>query len=241
MKSDNIRVVAMADMHGELPAVPPCDLLLLSGDIAPEFAAPSNPVNGYRQVSWFNGPFAEWLHTVQAEEVVATAGNHDFGLHRLLTMVDKDLRWRLLIDSGAEVFGLKFWGTPWVANCAGWAYNLPESSLAIRYSRIPNDTDVLVLHGPPYGLGDLAFNLSGKGQAFEHAGSQHLLQVIDAAQPRLATYGHIHEARGVWTRGRTTLVNCAVKDENYRGGYAPWVGRLDLCSTKVVASEVEAV
>lgn len=221
-----MKICAISDLHGNLPRVPPCDLLIISGDVAPDFEHPFAPGNGYKQIAWLNSTFKQWLHTVQAEKVVATAGNHDFGIWRLRTALDADLRWELLINEATEYRGVKIWGAPYVKDLPGWAFSLFEHQLEERWARIPADTDILVLHGPPHEVGDWVQD-SGGFHGYLHTGSVTLLNRIDAIAPRLVTFGHIHEAKGEWQRGKTTLVNASVLNDEYRLCYKPWVQTID--------------
>lgn len=50
--------------------------------------------------------------------------------------------------------------------------------------------DVLITHGPPYGIHDY----SVRGEV--HAGCPHLFRAIRRARPRIAAFGHIHEGYG---------------------------------------------
>lgn len=234
-----MRIVAASDLHGHLPAIPPCDLLILSGDIAPDCGHPFDPSNPYRQLRWFGETFAPWLHSVQAEEIVATGGNHDFALQRMRRLLP-ELHWHLLMDDGVELFGLKIWGAPWIKDLPGWAFSLNEEQLEARWSRIPDDTDILVLHGPAYGYGDEIKTASnGKGRPTpQRVGSTSLLPVIDRIQPKLVTAGHIHEDKGEWRRGKSLLVNVAIVDDTYQVAYHPWAKRLDELDAQAVTSDV---
>src|SRR4051794_31800910 len=72
-----VKVVAASDLHGHLPAVPPCDLLLLAGDLCPVSDHSTST-----QAEFLGGPFRDWLETVPAKHVVGIAGNHDFIFER---------------------------------------------------------------------------------------------------------------------------------------------------------------
>jgi hypothetical protein len=52
--------------------VPPCDLLLLAGDLCP--LAEHAPAV---QAEWLDGPFREWLGALAAGAIAAIAGKHD--------------------------------------------------------------------------------------------------------------------------------------------------------------------
>jgi Icc-related predicted phosphoesterase len=202
-----VRVAVLADLHGQLPEVPDCDLLLLAGDLCP---AVDHGVE--RQAQWLGDEFRAWLEAAPTEQIVAIAGNHDFVFERQPELVPGDLPWTYLQDASTELAGLTIWGSPWTPWFFDWAFNAPkdggEAFLAEHYAAIPEGTDVLLIHGPARGYGD-------RTTAGVDAGSTALLDAIDRVQPKLCAYGHIHEARGQWTRGATTLINAASVDTLY--------------------------
>lgn len=201
-----MRTAILADLHGHLPPLPECDLLLLAGDLCP---AVDHGVA--RQAAWLDGPFRQWLEGAPARAIVGIAGNHDFIFEREPSLVP-ELPWIYLEDASVDVQGVRIWGSPWTPWFHDWAFNAPrvdgESFLGRRYDTVPDDTDVLLVHGPPRGYGD-------RTAAGVDAGSTALLDAIDRVRPRLCAFGHIHEARGEWDRGDTTLVNAAAVDELY--------------------------
>jgi len=105
-----------SDLHGVLPEIDPCDVLVLAGDLLPlEMQA-----DAARSCKWFSTVFAAWLDGIPATEVVAVAGNHDFvlnrevgrGVHRWLFGAN----WTYLQDAGVRLeCGLSVWGTAVVA------------------------------------------------------------------------------------------------------------------------------
>jgi Icc-related predicted phosphoesterase len=200
-------VYAIADLHGSLVPVPECDLLLIAGDICPtlKFSARG-------QAAFLDDPFRRWLERIPARHVVAVAGNHDFIFQHEPERVPAGLRWTYLQDSSTHVGGLKIYGSPWQPWFHDWAFNLREPELEAKWERIPDDTDVLLLHGPPHGYGD-------RTSGGRHEGSPSLLRAIRRVRPRLAVFGHIHEARGRWdleVDGKAvTLANVSVMNERY--------------------------
>ena len=213
-----MKVTAVSDLHGHLPAVAPCDLLLLAGDLCP-----ADDHSTFAQMKFLAGPFADWLEQVPAARVVGVAGNHDFIFERKPDLVPRTLRWDYLQDGGAEVGGLKVYGTPWQPWFHDWAFNLYEEELVKKWAKVPDGTDVLVCHGPPFGFGDAA---EGPGTSNRRTGSPGLLRRIEEVAPRLVVFGHIHEGRGRWevrTPGGkgVTLANVTLVDRHYRAVHEP--------------------
>jgi Icc-related predicted phosphoesterase len=209
-----MRVVAVSDLHGTLPEIPPCDLLLIGGDVTPV----ENHQVGF-QAEWLDREFRRWLERVPARQVVGVAGNHDFVFQQRPELIPGGLRWVYLQDSGFEWEGWRIYGTPWQPWFFDWAFNLYEPELVPKWALIPEGTDVLVLHGPPHGFGDA---VPRRGGVVEHTGSPSLLARIETVRPKLAVYGHIHEGRGAWQHGPTTLANVTILDERYEHVYPPW-------------------
>ncbi len=213
-----MRIVAIADQHGLLPEIPPCDLLLIAGDICPvtnhgiEF-----------QANWLDTAFRHWLQSLtHVRHVVGVAGNHDFIFERAPELVPRDLPWTYLQDSLAEDAGLRIWGTPWQPWFFDWAFNGRPDELKEKWALMPDALDVIVVHGPPRGYGDAVPRRGG----FELTGCPHLLERIEQIKPRLVVYGHIHEGRGVFSHGPTTLANVTLVDDGYAAVYPPWTFEL---------------
>ncbi len=208
-------IAALSDLHGYLPGVPACDLLLLAGDLCPleshDFAF---------QARWLDEEFRDWLQRAPARKIIGVAGNHDFIFERAPFLVPRSLPWIYLQDSGAQFEGLRIWGTPWQPMFFDWAFNGDPATLRRQWSLIPDDTDILVAHGPPLGYGDA---IPGPGGQVRHAGCPLLLERIEAIRPRLAVFGHIHEGRGDWQLGPTRLANVTHVDERYAPVYPAFV------------------
>lgn len=77
-----------------------------------------------------------------------------------------------------------------------------------KIARIPQQTDILVSHCPPFGILD-------KSASGANMGNKYLRQGVESIAPGYHLFGHIHEAYGVYKTSRTTFVNVAVVDENY--------------------------
>ena len=226
-------VYAAADLHGNLPPIPDdADVVLLAGDICPDFKAHGKHVHwgygvdssGQRQARWLDTDFRNWLTPLVARgvEVAACWGNHDYVGEKSLLV--PDLPWTLLKDQEALVGGLRVWGTPWVPKLPRWAFYARPEALTARAELIPEGLDVLMTHGPPHRAGDFVpYNAKyaekyGVPLTGDHAGDSSLNEAIDRVQPRAVICGHIHEARGThFVEGvpGVPVYNVAAVDETY--------------------------
>ena len=116
-----------------------------------------------------------------------------------------------LLDEAVEIGGVRFWGTPWSTLLPGWAFMEPEAKLPLRWAAIPPETDVLVVHGPPFGSLDKTAPRFGG----EHVGSPSLRGWIERQQPEAVICGHIHEGFGVDRIGSTAVYNVSYLDASY--------------------------
>jgi len=95
---------------------------------------------------------------------IFVAGNHETNFprqHRERTASLLAPSCIYLEDSSITVNGICFYGSPWHVlrhNSFARAFSVPCSSLPTRWQQIPEDTDVLVTHSPPYGVADLNSN-----------------------------------------------------------------------------------
>lgn len=204
-----MRIAAIADLHGLLPETPPCDVLVIAGDLVP-FGTIRDRAG---QVAWLDGPFRAWLEARPASHVVGIAGNHDFVFQDAPERVP-GLPWTYLQDSGCTIDGVRFWGSPWTPWFFDWAFNAPrdggEAFLEERFAAVPAGTDVLIVHGPPAGYGDRT------ADGGPRVGSAAQLACIDRVAPAACIFGHIHEDRGRWRRGGTELLNVSAVDVERR-------------------------
>jgi len=73
-----------------------------------------------------------------------------------------------------------------------------------NWARIPEDTDILITHGPPFGILDCA------SRSNIHEGCPELLEAVLLVKPRLHVFGHIHHGYGTRSTGDTLFVNAAL-------------------------------
>jgi hypothetical protein len=126
-----LRIVALADLHGHLPVVPSCDLLIVAGDLC---AADGHDPG--KQERWLGDTFSAWLAATPARHRVGVAGNHDLLAEQRPDLLAA-LPWAYLCDSGITVDGVSVWGSPWQTPWDDLAFNLPEPALSARWDEIP--------------------------------------------------------------------------------------------------------
>ncbi len=209
-----MKICCLSDLHGNLIDVPDCDLLLLGGDYCP---------TSCHEFWWYNNTFAPWIEKLSKRmKIIGVAGNHDWPFEETPELIPK-MEWTYLQDSGTEWNDLKFWGSPLQKRFFDWAFNADEPELKRRWSFIPDNTDVIVLHGPPLGYGDFSYYGESGDRLVEpiHVGSPSLLERIQEIKPKLVIYGHIHSGYGKYQEGTSILVNASLVNEKYKVANEP--------------------
>lgn len=219
-----LKITMVSDLHGEKPRLPGGDLLILAGD----YTTNDTP--------WQWTLFYDWLKVQPYRKIIYIGGNHDNYLSNCITTKElydlpkdvdldnmKPTHIEYLCNSGCEFEGLKIWGSPnslWFPgvhpSCK--AFMESEKQLAEIYSKIPDDIDILITHGPSHGVLD---GLKNRDGTFRHVGSYSLLNQLDRIQPSLHIFGHIHEHGGhcmvykQWGGQDTRCYNVSYINENY--------------------------
>lgn len=198
-----MKLCLISDTHDQHDKVvlPEADILIHAGDLtlAGEPAACRSAL--------------QWLNAQPHKHVVVIAGNHDFAFespHKGLLL--EGLRIVYLENSGVELEGLKIWGSPVQPWFHDWAFNVQRGAAIRQYwDEIPAGLDVLITHGPPYGVLDQA-----RPDRSDHLGCEELDIAVKCRPPILHVFGHIHGSFGEHIGVDTVFVNASQVNEAYQ-------------------------
>ena len=224
-----MRIVCISDTHSLHPMIehdlPEGDVLIHAGDCTNKGTK--------RDVE----EFVHWYMNLKGFDTkIFIAGNHDFAFeeHRFPHhQGDYDWYYHLMneenlshsdvvyledseftIESPEFKRPVKFWGSPWQPEFYNWAFNLPRmgDDLKRYWDMIPNDTDVLITHGPPHEARDFVTNWRQGGI---NVGCELLRVRVEEVKPLLHVFGHIHCGYGAAYIKDTLYVNAATCTEQY--------------------------
>lgn len=212
------KLCVISDTHNQLDRIkiPKCDLLIHAGDhtmggTMPELLKAATNLRKLKE-SGICG------------KIICVAGNHDWGFEKdpyVSEYLFSDLGY--LRDQATRWEGLKVWGAPWQPRFMDWAFNVNRNSEDLRqkWSIIPSDVDILITHGPPFGI--LDFSTYGN----EHMGCELLRERLAQIRPKLHIFGHNHSTYGTFEADGTLYVNASTCTEQYKPTNPPIVVNWD--------------
>lgn len=207
-----MKIVCISDTHNQhrKMQIPNGDLLIHAGDLS-----------GHGKESEIED-FNAWLGTLPHKYKVIIAGNHDFLFERNPLKAEKLISNAVYLnDSSVTIEGFKIWGSPISPWFYDWAFNRHRGEdIRKHWDLIAEDTDILITHGPPFGILDETL----RGEA---VGCEELAAKIELIKPRLHIFGHIHEARGLQKQKETTYINASMVDFYYKPVHQAFVIDLD--------------
>lgn len=205
-----MKIVCTSDTHGHLPLdIPECDLFIHAGDFTPVVDH-----SRQRQKNWFREDFYWWTHDIRkvAKNGIFIAGNHDFVARTDEKMMHQS-KFTYLNNNYTEIGNQKIWGSPYSTPFGDWAFMRDEEGLYKIWQTIPDDTTIVIVHGPPYGYGDRCRHYEGD----PHQGSKTLWhRLTELPELQLVVCGHIHEDSGVFTTPYCPVANVSYVDLSYK-------------------------
>lgn len=198
-----LNLVLISDTHGlhDQLRLPPGDVILHAGDVSS------------RGTEKEIVKFLEWFESLNYPHKIFIAGNHDFFFEnnspeKIKEIIPPSVTY--LNDSGVEIEGVKVWGSPVTPWFFDWAFNRQRgAAIKKHWDLIPEDTDILMTHGPVHGILD-------KTNTGVAAGCEELLKTINNSKIKLHVSGHIHEGYGERVVDGIRYINASVLDIRYR-------------------------
>lgn len=217
-----MRLTILSDTHTRHGLIPMSDLpggdaILHAGDIMN---------SGYNKNDILD--FCTWFESLkQYDAKIFIAGNHDRMFEDdpegAREIVERFLNIDYLQDEQLTLYGdgpngdipennIRIYGSPWQPWFYDWAFNVERNSLKLagKWEAIPDNTDILVTHGPAFGTLDTV-----AGRQYDNLGCELLAERIERLKPKIHICGHIHSGYGYQFKDGTHFFNAAVLDEQY--------------------------
>lgn len=209
------RFVLISDTHNKLHEmeIPSGDILIHAGD--------QTGRGTLDEIEEFATCFGALPHRHKC----CIAGNHDWGYSKQRNLAEGILMRAggitYLQDSEVTVEGFRVYGSPFQPRFLDWAFNVDRGPKIRKiWEKIPTGVDILITHGPPFGILDL----TAQGQ---HVGCEDLADELKRVRPRLHVYGHVHNAYGIVEKEGTIYVNASNLNERYQVANDPIVVDLE--------------
>lgn len=168
--------------------------------------------------------FIEWYKMLPYTYKIFVGGNHDTSIEARLIkrkqFEDKGIIY--LENESVEIEGIKIWGSPITPTFGvGWAWNRKREKIHKYWDEIPENTDIVVTHGPPFGMLDSTYDRLNN---FDMCGCRNLMKRIIKVNPKYHLFGHIHNFKDIYNQGvrtynlgRTIFSNGSVVEDNKFG------------------------
>jgi Icc-related predicted phosphoesterase len=214
-----LKIVIISDTHNkhneiESEELPAADVIIHCGDF-------TSMGYGYEITD-----FMKWYSNLnQYDYKLIIAGNHDLMFENASVLAKAHIPENVIYleDSGVEILGVNFYGTPVQKEFMNWAFNRPEEKLKEHWMAIPDNTDVLITHSPPYRVRDFGF------YSKDDIGSPSLYdEVVNRIKPKIHAFGHAHTNHGITEINRIKFINASNLNDKYEYRYKPIVIELEI-------------
>lgn len=211
-------IVAISDTHTKHHEVdvPDGDVLIHAGD--------STNIGRINELE----DFAVWFGTLPHKHKIAICGNHEVNINGrtdIFKSIMEPFGVVVLHQESIVIEGVKFYGEPRTPSFYNWGWMYERGKEAKKiWKSIPDDADVIISHGPPYGFGDRCpdfesnrFRHPEEPRIYHHVGCKDLMKRLMEVRPMLHICGHIHEAYGFHeTPWGTTIINASTCNGKYQ-------------------------
>ena len=214
-----LKIVIISDTHNKHKQIksedlPVADVIIHCGDFTS--MGYSHEIRDF--MKWYSNLY-------QYDYKIIIAGNHDLMFEDFPVLAKENIPENVIYleDSGVEIFGKYFYGTPVQKPFGNWAFNRPEEKLKEHWMAIPDNTDVLITHSPPHMVRDFVIYSN------ENTGSPSLYdEVVNRIKPLIHTYGHIHEEYGITEHNGIKFINACYLNRKYEYINKPIVVEIEI-------------
>ena len=221
-----MKICETSDLHGYLPEIDKCDLVLICGDIV-SLRSQRYPKSCKK---WYTGVFQPWIDSLPCDKVIFIPGNHEVGMEgheeEYKELFGPHNKATILFHESYEYLGsdgktYKINENTYCKVFGNWAYMRPNSDLKEKFSEIPEGLDILLTQDGAYGYADQCLQDIGYGTD-THFGTVELRDTILEKKPKLHLSGHIHTAyHNLIMIGDAKHYNVSYLDEKYTPTFKP--------------------
>jgi len=202
-----MKILAISDTHGfhkELKDFSGIDMIIHAGD----FSNIQNPMFNQQEAV----DFLSWYDDLNVKYKVLIAGNHDTSIEARLVRPKENFKSIVYLEHESVVIeGINIFGSPYTPIFGTWSFMKKKGRLDPLWQQIPENTDILVTHGPPQGILDLSRDRDDK---LEYCGDKELLNHVYRVRPKHHIFGHIHNFMDCFNKGTRTLHDLRTKFHN---------------------------
>lgn len=190
------RIWHISDTHTfhKLLTVPEnIDVVIFSGDC-------SNPRDPYLNELEVKD-FIQWFKSLPIEHKIFVAGNHDTSIEKgLVKKIDfSGYNIHYLENDYIDIDGIKIFGSPNTPTFGNWSFMKARDKIDKLWSKVDNDVDIFIVHGPPKTILDLSYGPIG---ILEYCGCNALKRhILGRIKPKFCLFGHIHNCDDIINAG----------------------------------------
>jgi len=206
-----LKILHVSDSHGyhDLLNIPyDIDMIIHSGDFSNFYDYNKNLPECL--------DFLDWYGKLDVKYKLLIAGNHDSVpaiSPAYFREICNEKNIIYLENESIEIEGIKIFGTPIQPTFGNWYFQKARHKLDEFWKVIPENTDILIVHGPPKGVLDLSRNRDG---ILEYCGCKALRNhIINRLNLKFCLFGHIHNYEDIINAGTMKL---SIKDTIFSNG-----------------------
>lgn len=211
-----MRIVHISDTHMShwQLKMPDGDILVHTGDISGQ--------TNMRELVDVNN----WFGSLEGKyrEIFFVPGNHDGQFEQFDVAKGTLSNARVLFDEAVEFDGYKIYGSPWTNTFFDWYFMKDRDKIGEMWDKIPDDTNILLTHQPPFMLLDRAHEYIKNKRNQEdtkkiiNVGCKELRKtcMTRLKKLKLNCFGHLHMDGGKWVEENGIIFsNGAVLNDYY--------------------------